>query len=122
MNHYPPKVARNFVSVAEVLRALGGALDHPGHGTIQGTVARSGEVLLLTFDAREEGWEVPDHDVQLKEAKGASLKRRPLALAVKYRESQRWYQGRGGSWYCLRARHVPMPTTPVIPRRRMTAG
>jgi hypothetical protein len=50
-----PKVARNFVSVAEVLRALGGALDHPGHGAIQGTVARSGEVLLLTFDAREEG-------------------------------------------------------------------
>jgi hypothetical protein len=60
-----PKVARNFVSVAEVLRALGGALDHPGHGAIQGTVARSGEVLILTFDAREESREVSGHNVQL---------------------------------------------------------
>ena len=48
-----PKVSREFVSVAELPEALGGAQDRPGRVAIQGTVARSGEVLLLTFDAQE---------------------------------------------------------------------
>ena len=38
-----------------------------------------------------------------------------------YVESQRRYQGREGSWYYLRASHVPKPT-PAMPRRRMIVG
>jgi FAD/FMN-containing dehydrogenase len=59
-----PRVAREFVSVAELQEALGGSSDRPGGVAIQGTVGRSGEVLLLTFDPREEGWGRPDHDVE----------------------------------------------------------
>jgi FAD/FMN-containing dehydrogenase len=55
-SHPTPKVVRKFVSVAELPEALGDASDHPEHAAVQGTVARSEEVLLLTFDAREEGW------------------------------------------------------------------
>ena len=51
-----PKVTREFVSVTDLPEALGEAQDRPGRVAIQGTVARSGEVLLLTFDARAEGW------------------------------------------------------------------
>ena len=60
-----PKVTREFVSVAELPEALGDAQDRPRRLAIQGTVARSGEVLLLALDAREKDWEVPDQDVQL---------------------------------------------------------
>ena len=55
-SHPTPKVAREFVSVADLPGALGDASDRPEHTAIQGTVARSEEVLLLTFDTREEGW------------------------------------------------------------------
>lgn len=58
-----PKVTREFVSVAELPEALSEAQDRPGRLAIQGTVARSGEVLLLALDAREKDWEVPDQDV-----------------------------------------------------------
>ena len=53
--HPFPAPVREFVSVARLSEALGE--DHPGRFAIQGTVARSGEVLLLTFDPGEDGWE-----------------------------------------------------------------
>lgn len=51
--HPTPKVTREFVSVTELPKVLGSARDRLEHTAIQGTVARSGEVLLLTFDAHE---------------------------------------------------------------------
>lgn len=53
--HPLPNAVREFISVAQLPEALGE--DHPGRVAIQGTVARSGEVLLLKFDPGEEGWE-----------------------------------------------------------------
>lgn len=55
-SHPIPRVTRRFVSVAELPQTFPGAGDRPERTAVQGTVARSGEVLLLTFDAREEGW------------------------------------------------------------------
>jgi FAD/FMN-containing dehydrogenase len=60
-----PKVTREFVSVAELPEAFSGAQGRVGHLAIQGTVARSGEVLLLSFDTHQKGWERPNHNVQL---------------------------------------------------------
>ena len=54
-SHPFPNPVREFVSVAQLPEVLGE--DHPGRVAIQGTVARSGEVLLLTFDPDKEGWE-----------------------------------------------------------------
>jgi glycolate oxidase len=55
-SHPIPRVVRSFVPIAELSEALGPASDRPKHAAIQGTVARSGEVLLLAFDDQEEGW------------------------------------------------------------------
>ena len=54
-SHPLPNPVREFVSAAQLPEALGE--DHRGRVAIQGTVARSGEVLLLSFDPGEEGWE-----------------------------------------------------------------
>jgi len=52
-----PHVDRRLTSVSEVAGALGVGQDRPVETAVQGTVSRSGEVLLLTFDPSEEGWE-----------------------------------------------------------------
>lgn len=54
-SHPIPSAVREFVSVAQLPEAL--VKDHPGRVATQGTVARSGEVLLLKFDPNREGWE-----------------------------------------------------------------
>ena len=54
-SHPIPRVTRQFVSVAELPQMFSGVDDRPDRTAVQGTVARSGEVLLLTFDVREEG-------------------------------------------------------------------
>src|SRR5215207_10748474 len=48
----PALTDRTFVSVTEIAESL----KSRSARAVQGTVARSGEVLLLAFDAREEGW------------------------------------------------------------------
>jgi FAD/FMN-containing dehydrogenase len=60
-----PKATREFVSVAELRETLSDARDRPGGVAIQGTVARSREVLLLTFDPHEKGRGNPNHDIRL---------------------------------------------------------
>jgi FAD/FMN-containing dehydrogenase len=55
-SHPTPKTVREFVSIVDLPEVLGGAGARPEHFALQGTVARSGEVLLLTFDTHEEGW------------------------------------------------------------------
>jgi FAD/FMN-containing dehydrogenase len=55
-SHPTPSAVREFVSVVELPEVLGEAGARPEHIALQGTVARTGEVLLLTFDTREEGW------------------------------------------------------------------
>jgi hypothetical protein len=45
-----------LVTLAETKQALISAQDRSANVATQGTVARTGEVLLLTFDAQEEGW------------------------------------------------------------------
>jgi hypothetical protein len=45
-----------LVTLAETKQGLISARDRSANVAIQGTVARTGEVLLLTFDAQEEGW------------------------------------------------------------------
>ncbi|HSK98765.1 MAG TPA: FAD-binding oxidoreductase [Rubrobacteraceae bacterium] len=54
-SHPIPSAVREFTSVAQLPEAL--VENHPGRVAIQGTVARSGEVLLLKFDPNDEGWE-----------------------------------------------------------------
>jgi FAD/FMN-containing dehydrogenase len=54
-SHPTPSAAREFVSVVNLPEVLGGAEARREHIALQGTVARTGEVLLLTFDTREEG-------------------------------------------------------------------
>ena len=54
-SHPTPQVERTFISTSEVAGALGVGRDRPVKIAIQGTVARSGEVLLLSFDPNEEG-------------------------------------------------------------------
>jgi glycolate oxidase len=55
-----PTPERKLIPLTELVEILGGIRDSPEENAVQGTVSRSGEVLLLTFDAREEGW-VQDH-------------------------------------------------------------
>jgi FAD/FMN-containing dehydrogenase len=55
-SHPIPSASREFVSVADLLEALGGAVSRPEHIALQGTVARTGEVLLLSVDTRGLGW------------------------------------------------------------------
>jgi hypothetical protein len=52
----PTSARRSLTAVPELAEALLAARERPANAALQGTVARSGEVLLLTFDAREEGW------------------------------------------------------------------
>jgi len=52
-SHPTPRVIRELVSIAKLPETLISARSRPGHVAIQGTVARSGEILLLTFDPRE---------------------------------------------------------------------
>jgi FAD/FMN-containing dehydrogenase len=65
-SHPTPNATREFISVAKLSEALGGERDRPERA-IQGTVARSREVLLLTFDSIEEGWEGPGHGGRTRE-------------------------------------------------------
>ena len=46
---------RELVSLAELPAKLSAVEDHPEHAILQGTVARSEEVLLLTLEDHEEG-------------------------------------------------------------------
>jgi len=48
-------LSRELVSLADVPEKLGEVEDRPGNAAVQGTVARSGEVLLLTLEGHEEG-------------------------------------------------------------------
>jgi FAD/FMN-containing dehydrogenase len=48
----PALADRTFIQVTEIAQSL----KRRSAKAVQGTVARSGEVLLLAFDAREEGW------------------------------------------------------------------
>ncbi len=50
-----PVLSRELVSLVELPEKLSRAESRPRHSAIQGTVARSGEVLLLTLEDREEG-------------------------------------------------------------------
>ena len=50
-----PGVSREFVPLTERAEKLKGNEDHTAEVAVQGTVARSGEVLLLTLDAGELG-------------------------------------------------------------------
>jgi FAD/FMN-containing dehydrogenase len=52
-SHPIPRVTRELTSVAKLPQMLHNIEDRPEHVAVQGTVARSGEVLLLTFDAQE---------------------------------------------------------------------
>jgi FAD/FMN-containing dehydrogenase len=51
-----PDTTREFVSVANLLVALGGAGSRPEHIALQGAVARTGEVRLLSVDTQGLGW------------------------------------------------------------------
>ena len=51
-----PSAVRQVVSLAELSEAFRRAEERSEHAAVQGTVSRSGEVLLLIFDASEEGW------------------------------------------------------------------
>jgi FAD/FMN-containing dehydrogenase len=50
-----PSVSRELVSLAELPAKLSAVEDDPEHAILQGTVARSEEVLLLTLEDHEEG-------------------------------------------------------------------
>jgi hypothetical protein len=52
----PTSAQRTFVPIAELAEALLATRDRSTDPAVQGTVSRSGEVILLTFDAQEEGW------------------------------------------------------------------
>jgi FAD/FMN-containing dehydrogenase len=52
-SHPTPSAGREFVSIAELPEVLGRSGARPEHLALQGTVARTGEVLLLTFANRE---------------------------------------------------------------------
>ena len=55
-SHLTPNATREFVPLTKLSETLGRAGASPQHIALQGTVSRSGEVLLLTLDTREEGW------------------------------------------------------------------
>jgi hypothetical protein len=48
-------LTRELVSLAELPEKLGEVEDRPGNTAVQGTVVRSGEVLLLSLEDHEEG-------------------------------------------------------------------
>ncbi len=48
---------RTFISLPEVVEVLKTGQDRPVETAIQGTVARSGEVVPVTFGPYEEGWD-----------------------------------------------------------------
>jgi hypothetical protein len=52
----PTSAQRTLVPMTELADALLAPQDRSTDPAVQGTVARSGEVLLLSFDAQEEGW------------------------------------------------------------------
>ena len=52
----PTSAKSTLVPPAELAEALLGMRDHPANAAVQGTVGRSGEVHILSFDAQEEGW------------------------------------------------------------------
>lgn len=52
-SHPTPSASREFVSLANLSEVLGGALSHPEHFGLQGTVGRRGDVLLLSVNTRE---------------------------------------------------------------------
>jgi FAD/FMN-containing dehydrogenase len=52
----PTSAQRTLVPMTELPEALLDTRERSTDPAIQGTVSRSGEVLLLTFDAQEEGW------------------------------------------------------------------
>jgi hypothetical protein len=49
-----PAVSRDLVSLVDFPQKLSEVENRPGNPTIQGTVARSGEVLLLSLEDQEE--------------------------------------------------------------------
>ena len=55
-SHSTPAPERKLIRLTELVEVMGSMRDRPEENAVQGTVSRSGEVLLLTFDAREEGW------------------------------------------------------------------
>ena len=52
----PTSAQRTLVPIMELPEALLATREHSTDDALQGTVSRSGEVLLLAFDAQEEGW------------------------------------------------------------------
>jgi FAD/FMN-containing dehydrogenase len=52
----PTSAQRTLVPMTEVTDALLATRNRSTDPAVQGTVARSGEILLLAFDAQEEGW------------------------------------------------------------------
>ena len=50
-----PALSRDLVSLVDLPQKLSEVEDRPGIAAIQGTVARSGEVLLLSLENQEEG-------------------------------------------------------------------
>jgi hypothetical protein len=54
-SHPIPRVIREFVPIAELPEKFSDAEARSACAAVQGTVARSRDVLLLTFDASEDG-------------------------------------------------------------------
>jgi FAD/FMN-containing dehydrogenase len=52
----PTSAQRTLVPMTELAEALLATRERSIDAAVQGTVSRSGEVLLLAFDAQEEGW------------------------------------------------------------------
>jgi FAD/FMN-containing dehydrogenase len=52
----PTSAQRTLVTMTELAEALVTTRERSTDPAVQGTVSRSGEVLLLSFDAQEEGW------------------------------------------------------------------
>jgi FAD/FMN-containing dehydrogenase len=52
----PTSAQRTLVPMTELAEALVTTRERSTDPAVQGTVSRSGEVLLLSFDAQEEGW------------------------------------------------------------------
>jgi FAD/FMN-containing dehydrogenase len=55
-SHPTPSASREFVSVGNLLEVFGEAVSRPEHTALQGSVARTGEVLLLSVDTHGLGW------------------------------------------------------------------
>ena len=52
--HTIPRLSHELISLQELPEKLSGVEARPTQPAVQGTVARSGKVLLLTLDAREQ--------------------------------------------------------------------